>query len=83
VLLVPRQCDGNQRKNGRRALETLHGANRLHRRIGLGQLVIPDLLRQVVYITTGNVYWGSGYTNLGIPGFTGNNKFFAFGLNGR
>jgi len=29
------------------------------------------------------VYWGSGYTNLGIPGFTGNNKFYAFSPNGR
>jgi len=29
------------------------------------------------------VYWGSGYTNLGIPGFTGNNKLYAFSLNGR
>jgi polyvinyl alcohol dehydrogenase (cytochrome) len=29
------------------------------------------------------VYWGSGYTNLGMPGFTGNNKFFAFSVNGR
>jgi polyvinyl alcohol dehydrogenase (cytochrome) len=29
------------------------------------------------------VYWGSGYTNLGIPGFTGNNEFFAFSVNGR
>lgn len=28
------------------------------------------------------VYWGSGYTHLGIPGFTGNNKFFAFSKNG-
>jgi len=28
------------------------------------------------------VYWGSGYTNLGIPGFTGNNKFYAFSKNG-
>jgi polyvinyl alcohol dehydrogenase (cytochrome) len=24
------------------------------------------------------VYWGSGYTHLGIPGYTGNNKFCAF-----
>jgi polyvinyl alcohol dehydrogenase (cytochrome) len=24
------------------------------------------------------VYWGSGYTRLGIPGYTGNNKFYAF-----
>jgi polyvinyl alcohol dehydrogenase (cytochrome) len=25
-----------------------------------------------------NVFWGSGYSHLGIPGFTGNNKFYAF-----
>ncbi len=25
-----------------------------------------------------NVYWGSGYSHLGIPGYTGNNKFYAF-----
>jgi polyvinyl alcohol dehydrogenase (cytochrome) len=24
------------------------------------------------------VFWGSGYTHLGIPGYTGNNKFYAF-----
>jgi len=29
------------------------------------------------------VYWGSGYTNLGIAGFTGNNRFYAFSVNGR
>ena len=29
-----------------------------------------------------SVYWGSGYTHLGIPGFTGNNKFYAFSRNG-
>jgi polyvinyl alcohol dehydrogenase (cytochrome) len=29
------------------------------------------------------VYWGSGYSNLGIPGFTANNKFYAFSVNGR
>lgn len=29
------------------------------------------------------VYWGSGYTHLGIPGYTGNNKFFAFSKNGK
>ncbi|MGA8877506.1 MAG: PQQ-binding-like beta-propeller repeat protein [Candidatus Korobacteraceae bacterium] len=28
------------------------------------------------------VYWGSGYTHLGIPGFTGNNKFYAFSIHG-
>jgi polyvinyl alcohol dehydrogenase (cytochrome) len=25
------------------------------------------------------VFWGSGYTHSGTPGFTGNNKFYAFG----
>jgi polyvinyl alcohol dehydrogenase (cytochrome) len=30
-----------------------------------------------------SVYWGSGYANLGIPGFTPNNKFYAFSKNGR
>jgi polyvinyl alcohol dehydrogenase (cytochrome) len=34
-------------------------------------------------IVDGEVFWGSGYTNLGIPGFTGNNKFYAFSKNGR
>jgi polyvinyl alcohol dehydrogenase (cytochrome) len=29
-------------------------------------------------IVKGVVYWGSGYTHLGIAGYTGNNKFFAF-----
>jgi polyvinyl alcohol dehydrogenase (cytochrome) len=29
------------------------------------------------------VYWGSGYTHLGIPGYTGNNKFYAFSKNGK
>lgn len=29
------------------------------------------------------VYWGSGYSNLPIPGFTGNNKFYAFTLGGQ
>jgi polyvinyl alcohol dehydrogenase (cytochrome) len=34
-------------------------------------------------ISNGTVFWGSGYAHLGIPGFTGNNKFYAFSLNGR
>jgi len=34
-------------------------------------------------IYNGVVYWGSGYTHLGIPGFTGNNKFYAFSNNGK
>jgi polyvinyl alcohol dehydrogenase (cytochrome) len=30
-----------------------------------------------------SVYWGSGYAHLGIPGFTANNKFYAFSRNGK
>jgi polyvinyl alcohol dehydrogenase (cytochrome) len=33
-------------------------------------------------IANGIVYWGSGYAHLGIPGMTGNNKFYAFSING-
>ena len=33
-------------------------------------------------ISGDSVYWGSGYAHLGIPGFTGNNKFYAFSRNG-
>jgi polyvinyl alcohol dehydrogenase (cytochrome) len=29
------------------------------------------------------VYWGSGYAHLGIPGFTGNNQFYAFSISGK
>jgi polyvinyl alcohol dehydrogenase (cytochrome) len=34
-------------------------------------------------IVDGVVYWGSGYTNLGIAGFTGNTKFYAFSVDGK
>jgi polyvinyl alcohol dehydrogenase (cytochrome) len=34
-------------------------------------------------IVDGTVYWGSGYAHLGIPGYTGNNQFFAFSINGQ
>jgi polyvinyl alcohol dehydrogenase (cytochrome) len=34
-------------------------------------------------ISGGTVYWGSGYAHLPIPGFTGNNRFYAFTQNGR
>jgi polyvinyl alcohol dehydrogenase (cytochrome) len=34
-------------------------------------------------IVNDTVYWGSGYTNLGMPGMTGSNTFYAFSLNGR
>jgi polyvinyl alcohol dehydrogenase (cytochrome) len=33
-------------------------------------------------IVNGTVFWGSGYAHLGIPGYTPNNKFYAFSLNG-
>ena len=31
-------------------------------------------------IVDGAAYWGSGYAHLGTPGFTGNNKFYAFAV---
>lgn len=34
-------------------------------------------------IANDTVFWGSGYSNLGIPGMTANNKFYAFSLNGK
>ncbi len=34
-------------------------------------------------IANDTIYWGSGYSNLGIPGFTGNNKLYAFTLGGQ
>ncbi len=34
-------------------------------------------------IADDTVYWGSGYANLPIPGFTPNNKFYAFSLGGQ
>jgi polyvinyl alcohol dehydrogenase (cytochrome) len=34
-------------------------------------------------VADGVVYWGSGYAHLGIPGYKGNNKFFAFSKNGK
>jgi polyvinyl alcohol dehydrogenase (cytochrome) len=34
-------------------------------------------------IVADTVYWGSGYSNLPIAGFTSNNKFYAFSVKGR
>jgi polyvinyl alcohol dehydrogenase (cytochrome) len=34
-------------------------------------------------IANDTVYWGSDYDHLGIPGFTGNHKFYAFTLGGQ
>lgn len=34
-------------------------------------------------IVNGVVYWGSGYSHLGIPGMTDNNKFYAFSPGGQ
>jgi polyvinyl alcohol dehydrogenase (cytochrome) len=31
-------------------------------------------------IAEGMIFWGSGYAHLGIPGYTGNNQFFAFAV---
>lgn len=34
-------------------------------------------------VVDGVAYWGAGYAHLGIPGYTGNNKLFAFSVDGR
>jgi polyvinyl alcohol dehydrogenase (cytochrome) len=34
-------------------------------------------------IVKDTVYWGSGYAHLGIPGYTGNTRFYAFTVNGQ
>jgi polyvinyl alcohol dehydrogenase (cytochrome) len=34
-------------------------------------------------VVNGTVYWGAGYGHLGFPGFTGNDKFYAFTVRGR
>jgi polyvinyl alcohol dehydrogenase (cytochrome) len=34
-------------------------------------------------VSGGVVYWGSGYANLQIPEFKGNNKFYAFSIGGK
>jgi polyvinyl alcohol dehydrogenase (cytochrome) len=34
-------------------------------------------------IVNDTIYWGSGYTNLGMPGMTGSNTFYAFSINGK
>jgi polyvinyl alcohol dehydrogenase (cytochrome) len=34
-------------------------------------------------IVNDTIYWGSGYSNLPFPGFNGNNKFYAFSVNGK
>ena len=34
-------------------------------------------------VVDGVVYWGSGYAHLGIPGFTTNNKVYAFSVDGK
>jgi polyvinyl alcohol dehydrogenase (cytochrome) len=32
-------------------------------------------------IVNGNVYWGDGYSHLGIPGWTGSTTFYDFSIN--
>ncbi len=34
-------------------------------------------------VVNGVVYWGNGYTHLGLPGWTGNNKLYAFSIDGK
>ncbi len=34
-------------------------------------------------VVNGVVYWGSGYSHFPLPGFVGNNKFYAFSLGGK
>jgi polyvinyl alcohol dehydrogenase (cytochrome) len=34
-------------------------------------------------VVNGTVYWGDGYTHLGIPGWNGSTTFYAFSLNGK
>ena len=34
-------------------------------------------------VVNGVVYWGNGYSHLGIPGWPGNNKLYAFSLGGK
>ena len=34
-------------------------------------------------IVDGTLYWGAGHTHLGLPMFTGNNRLYAFTLNGK
>lgn len=33
-------------------------------------------------IVDGTLYWGAGHMHLGLPMFTGNNRLYAFTLNG-
>jgi polyvinyl alcohol dehydrogenase (cytochrome) len=33
-------------------------------------------------VSNGIVYWGSGYTHLGLPGITGGKTFYAFTIGG-
>lgn len=34
-------------------------------------------------VSNGTLFWGSGYAHLGIPGYTTNNKFYAFAVPGK
>lgn len=34
-------------------------------------------------VSDGTVYWGTGYTHLGLPGVTGGHTFYAFSINGK
>ena len=34
-------------------------------------------------VVNGVVYWGNGYSHLGIPGWDGSTKLYAFSINGK
>jgi polyvinyl alcohol dehydrogenase (cytochrome) len=34
-------------------------------------------------VVSGTVYWGNGYSHLGIPGWNASKSFYAFTLNGK
>jgi len=52
--------------------EQSYGVTRLVAPVNAGASLVND-----------TIYWGSGYSNLPLPAFNGNNKFYAVSLNGK
>jgi polyvinyl alcohol dehydrogenase (cytochrome) len=42
----------------------------------------PGSVNAGAVVVGGTVFWGSGYAHLPVPGFVGNNQFFAFSVPG-
>jgi polyvinyl alcohol dehydrogenase (cytochrome) len=59
-----------------RALDASTGATLWSRQL-------PGAAVSGAVVANGVVYWGNGYTHLGLPGWAGNNKLYAFSLNGK